>query len=72
MGGVDYLTNKEISLLKGDIEAKEATLQAQQISLANSLKNGVGEDIINTLKRAESPQKENNRKRWFKWIRKKS
>ena len=69
MGGVDYLTNKEIDLLKGDIEMKEATLQAQQVSLANSLKNGIGDDIIKTL---ESLKSENKKKTLFRWLNRKS
>ena len=68
MGGVDYLTNKEIGFLKGDIEMTEATLQAQQVSLANSLKNGIGEDIVNTL---NTPKVENKKKSWFKWLKRK-
>lgn len=60
MMSADYLTTKEIDLLKGDIEANKASLLAQQISVANTLKNGLGEAMIKDLKK---PQKS---KRTFK------
>jgi hypothetical protein len=72
MGGVDYLTNKEIGLLKNDIEASEVALQAQQITLANSLKNGIGEDILNTLNGVTPVVAKKEKKTWFKWLKRKS
>lgn len=70
MGGIDYLTNKEIGLYKGDLDAIKASLQAQQVILANSLKNGIGDDIINTLNEQNCCQKEVKKKSWFNWWKK--
>jgi hypothetical protein len=70
MGGIDYLTNKEIGLYKGDLDAIKASLQAQQVILANSLKNGIGDDIINTLNEQSCCQKEVKKKSWFNWWKK--
>lgn len=70
MGRIDYLTNKEIGLYKGDLDAIKASLQAQQVILANSLKNGIGDDIINTLNEQSCSQKEVKKKSWFNWWKK--
>lgn len=70
--GVDYLTSKEIELYKGDIEATEATLQAQQVIIANSLKNGIGDDIINSLNDFKTNKNTSTKKKtWFSWWRRK-
>lgn len=69
--GIDYLTNKEIGLYKGDLDAIKASLQAQQVILANSLKNGVGEDILNTLNEENKIKREIKKKSWFNWWKKK-
>ena len=49
MGGIDYLTKTEIKRLKDDEEAVRLGLQSSQISIANALKNGIGEAMVNEL-----------------------
>lgn len=69
MGGIDYLTKTEIKRLKDDEEAVRLGLQSSQISIANALKNGIGEAMVNELNEIKnSPLKEENKFR--KWINK--
>lgn len=69
MGGIDYLTKTEIKRLKDDEEAVRLGLQSSQISIANALKNGIGEAMVNELNEMKnSPVKKENKFR--KWINK--
>jgi hypothetical protein len=68
MGRIDYLTNKEIDLFKQDSESIKLSLEAQQVSIANSIQNGIGADIIETLKNDSSKSKEKKKKSWFRWL----
>ena len=58
---MDYLTNKEINKLKGDIAAKDAAIEVEKYNFERLLKNGLGEEIINTLNK---PPKQN----WWKGL----
>ena len=75
MGGIDYLTKKEIKCLKDDEEAVRLGLQSSQISIANALKNGIGEAMVNELNEMKNTpvKKENNFRKWLnKWRKKTS
>lgn len=75
MGGIDYLTKTEIKRLKDDEEAVRLGLQSSQISIANALKNGIGEAMVNELNEMKNTpvKKENKFKKWInKWRRKTS
>lgn len=72
MGRIDFLTKTEIKRLKDDEEAVRVGLQANQISIANALKNGVGEEIIKDLTDAKKKEekKDNKFRTWLKKWRK--
>lgn len=72
MGRIDFLTKTEIKRLKDDEEAVRIGLQANQISIANALKNGVGEEIIKDLTDAKKKEekKDNKFRTWLKKWRK--
>jgi hypothetical protein len=75
MGRIDYLTKTEIQRLKDDEEAVRLGLQSSQISIANALKNGIGEAMVNELNEMKntSVKKENKFRKWInKWRRKTS
>lgn len=75
MGGIDYLTKTEIKRLKDDEEAVRLGLQSSQISIANALKNGIGEAMVNELNEMKNTpvKKENKFRKWInKWRRKTS
>lgn len=75
MGRIDYLTKTEIKRLKDDEEAVRLGLQSSQISIANALKNGIGEAMINELNEMKNTpvKKENKFRKWInKWRRKTS
>lgn len=75
MGGIDYLTKTEIKRLKDDEEAVRLGLQSSQISIANALKNGIGEAMVNELNEMKNTplNKENKIRKWInKWRRKTS
>jgi hypothetical protein len=75
MGGIDYLTKTEIKRLKDDEEAVRLGLQSSQISIANALKNGIGEAMVNELNEMKNTplKKENKIRKWInKWRRKTS
>lgn len=74
MGRIDFLTKTEIKRLKDDEEAVRVGLQASQISIANALKNGIGEEIIKDLTDAKKKEekKDNKFKTWLKKWRKKT
>lgn len=75
MGRIDYLTKTEIKRLKDDEEAVRLGLQSSQISIANALKNGIGEAMINELNEMKNTpvEKENKFRKWInKWRRKTS
>ena len=62
MGGIDYLTKTEIKRLKDDEEAVRLGLQSSQISIANALKNGIGEAMVNELNEMKNtPLKKENK-----------
>ena len=65
MGGIDYLTKTEIKRLKDDEEAVRIGLQSSQISIANALKNGIGEAMVNELNNPKiiTTEKENKWKK---------
>lgn len=70
MGRIDYLTKVEIDRLKEDEELVKVSLQASQVSIANALKNGLGEAMVNEL---ENPPKKKGNKitQWLnKWRKK--
>lgn len=52
---MDFYTKKEINNLKGDIIAKEAALEAEKYSFEQELKNGLGEEIKQTLNNPPKP-----------------
>lgn len=75
MGGIDYLTKTEIKRLKDDEEAVRLGLQSSQISIANALKNGIGEAMVNELNEMKNTplKKENKIRKWInKWRKKTS
>lgn len=75
MGGIDYLTKTEIKRLKDDEEAVRLGLQSSQISIANALKNGIGEAMVNELNEMKNTpvKKENKFRKWInKWRKKTS
>ena len=75
MGRIDYLTKTEIKRLKDDEEAVRLGLQSSQISIANALKNGIGEAMVNELNEMKNTpvKKENKFRKWInKWRRKTS
>ena len=75
MGGIDYLTKTEIKRLKDDEEAVRLGLQSSQIRIANALKNGIGEAMVNELNEMKNTplKKENKIRKWInKWRRKTS
>ena len=75
MGGIDYLTKTEIKRSKDDEEAVRLGLQSSQISIANALKNGIGEAMVNELNEMKNTplKKENKIRKWInKWRRKTS
>lgn len=75
MGGIDYLTKVEIKRLKDDEEAVRLGLQSNQISIANALKNGIGEAMVSELNEMKNTpvKKENKFRKWInKWRRKTS
>lgn len=75
MGGIDYLTKVEIKRLKDDEEAVRLGLQSSQISIANALKNGIGEAMVSELNEMKNTpvKKENKFRKWInKWRRKTS
>ena len=56
------LTKKEIKCLKDDEEAVRLGLQSSQISIANALKNGIGEAMVNELNEMKNaPVKKENK-----------
>ena len=69
MGGIDYLTKTEIKRLKDDEEAVRLGLQSNQISIANALKNGIGEAMVNELNEMKNAPAKNENK-FRKWINK--
>jgi hypothetical protein len=75
MGGIDYLTKTEIKRLKDDEEAVRLGLQSSQISIANALKNGIGEAMVNELNEMKNApaKKEKKFRKWInKWRKKKT
>lgn len=71
---IDFLTKTEIRRLKDDEEAVRVGLQASQISIANALKNGIGEAMINELDEMKNTpvKKENKFRKWINEWRKKT
>lgn len=74
MGRIDYLTKTEIQRLKDDEEAVRLGLQSSQISIANALKNGIGEAMVNELNEMKNTpvKKENKFKKWINKCRRKT
>ena len=71
--GLDYLTKQEIKRLESDEESVRLGLQANQITIANALKNGIGDEIISTLNGLKDTplKRENKVKKWInKWRKK--
>ena len=71
--GLDYLTKQEIKRLESDEESVRLGLQANQITIANALKNGIGDEMISTLNGLKDAplKRENKVKKWInKWRKK--
>ena len=71
--GLDYLTKQEIKRLESDEESVRLGLQANQITIANALKNGIGDEMISTLNGLKDTplKRENKVKKWInKWRKK--
>ncbi len=71
--GLDYLTKQEIKRLESDEESARLGLQANQITIANALKNGIGDEMISTLNGLKDApiKRENKVKKWInKWRKK--
>lgn len=56
MTNMDFLLKKEIEKFKGEISSKDYAIEAEKYSFERQLKNGLGEEIINTL---NNPPKSN-------------
>lgn len=59
---MDFLTKKEIEALKQDIAAKDIAVEADKYSFEMKLLNGLGESMMDELKK---PPKDN----WFTAIK---
>ena len=52
---MDFLTKQEIEKLKGEITAKDFTIEAEKYSFERKLKNGLGNEILNVLNNPPKP-----------------
>lgn len=55
MTNMDFFTKKEINILKGEIEAKEAAIEAEKISFEKELSNGLMDEIKYILSNPPKP-----------------
>lgn len=54
---ISNVKRKAIDELKGEIELKNDTVKAAQVMLANQLKNGLGQEIRDTLSNEQKTEK---------------
>ena len=52
---MDFLTKKEIEGLKQDIQSKEIAIEADKYMFEHKLLNGLGESMMNELKKPTKP-----------------
>lgn len=70
---MDFHTKKEISKLKSEILAKDAAVEAEKYAFERELKNGLGDEILNTLHNPPKPNLWTNIKiKYIRWRQKRN